>query len=110
MPILGSLLGVLMVWLCQQLMRFFSIERAWKIASASVLLGLVLVMFTAAFSCARGVCASAIGSMGSSHPAFGVGLGAAFNSTTTAAAGCYMTVWLLCQTYVMKKKMIDILK
>lgn len=110
MPLLAGFLTTLLGWLVQQLMRFFSVERAWKIASASLMVGLVLAMFTAAFSCANGVCAAAIGNIGGSHPAFGIGLGVAFNTTTAAAGGCYMTVWLLCQTYVMKKKMIDVLK
>lgn len=89
--------------------RFFVMEKAFKLAAMASMLLLATGLYLALKSCVDGVCGSAIGGISSSHPSFAVGLGAAFNSTTYAAASCYISVWTLCQMYIIKKRMIGMI-
>lgn len=106
MPLLGKLLGALFTMLFGFFFKFFSLQTAFRIAmmlSMTVLLG---GLFMALRSCVSGVCGQAIFSLGVIHIYFGMGLGMIFNSITYAAASCYISVWMICQMYVIKKKMI----
>jgi len=87
--------------------RFFVMEKAAKLAAFSVALSIMLGLITAMMSCITGVCAQAISGLGAIHQGVAIGLGIAVNATTLSAISCYMTVWVLCSVYVMKKKAIN---
>lgn len=109
MPLLGNLLVSIVTLLISLFGRFMVLEKAFRISAVLVMLALSGVMMTLLSSCAKGVCASGISGISASHPSFAVGLGIAFNSTTMAAASCYMSVWLACQLYVFQKKGLNII-
>jgi hypothetical protein len=109
MPLLATFLASCFSAALSVFARFFVLEKAAKLAALVVVLGLVAVLMTAMRSCVDGVCATSISGMSSSHPGFAMGLGIAINSTTLAAVGCYMSVWIVCQLYVIKKKAINML-
>ena len=104
MPILGVLIMNVIGFLVSFFARFFSIRTAFLIAAWTTMLALAAGLFTAMYSCISGVCGTAISGMASIHPSVGMGLGMAWNTVTVTAFGCYMSVWLLCQIYVLKKK------
>ncbi len=104
MGALGRLLATLFGSLFGFLTKFFVVEKAFKIASAVILLSLVALLFASLKSCAEGICAVAINATALEFPSFGMGLGVVFNTTTYTAAACYLTVWSACQLYVLKKK------
>lgn len=108
MGALGKLLMTLIVWLTSFFGRFLVLEKAFKISSMIVFVGLVTALVGSLASCAHGVCANAVSSLGTIHPSLGIGFGIVFNTTTYTAASCYMAVWMLCQLYVMKKKILGI--
>ena len=108
MPLLGNLLVSIVTFLISFFGRFMVLEKAFRLSAVLVMLGFFAVVITAMGSCARGVCAQGIAGISNSHPSFAVGLGIAFNSTTMAAASCYVTVWLCCQIYVFQKKGLNI--
>ena len=109
MPLLGTLMAGLFTALFNIFGRFFVMEKAFKLAAMASMLILATGLYLALKSCVEGVCGSAISGISSSHPSFAVGLGAAFNSTTFAAASCYISVWTLCQMYIIKKRMIGMI-
>lgn len=109
MPLLGNLLISIVTLLISIFGRFMVAEKAFRLAAFAVMLTLAGIMLALLSSCAKGVCASGISGISSSHPNFAVGLGIAFNSTTMAAASCYMSVWLGCQLYVFQKKGLNII-
>lgn len=109
MPILGTLILGLFRGLLAVFGRFFVLEKAFKLAAIGSTLILATGLTLALKSCVNGVCGAAIGGISASHHNFAVGLGMAFNSTTYTAASCYVTVWMLCQLYVLKKRMIAML-
>ncbi len=106
MGALGRLLATLFGSLFGFLTKFFVVEKAFKIASAAILIGLVAALFAALKSCSQGICSTAINSTAVEFPAFAMGLGIVFNTTTYTAAALYITVWSACQLYVLKKKMM----
>lgn len=106
MPLLGSLMAGLFTILFNIFGRFLVLEKAFKLAAAASMLLLATGLYMALNSCVTGVCGQAITGMSVSAPNFAVGLGMAFNSTTFTAASCYMSVWTLCQLYIIKKRMI----
>lgn len=108
MPLLGTLITGLFQILLGFFGRFLVLEKAFKLAMIGAMLVLAAGLYTAFRSCVDGICGSGIASMSSSHPTFAVGLGAAFNSTTYAAASCYISVWTVCQMYIIKKRMINL--
>ena len=110
MPILAKLMIGLVGILTNIFGRFFVLEKAFKMAAMASILLLTTALYMALRSCVTGVCGSALGSISNSHPSFAVGLGMVFNSTTYAAASCYISVWTLCQLYVIKRRSIDIFK
>lgn len=90
--------------------RFMVAEKAARLAAWSVSFAAVCALIAAAFSCISGVCATNIQTgISNSHPSFAMGLGIAWNSVTLTAASCYMTVWIACQLYVLKKKAINVI-
>lgn len=109
MPLLGTLLINLCVFLINLFSRFMILEKAFRLSAMILMLSLAGVMIALMTSCAKGVCSQGIAGMSSSHPSFAVGLGIAFNSTTITAATCYVTVWLGCQLYVMQKKGLNLI-
>jgi hypothetical protein len=109
MPLLATFLASCFSVLLSVFARFFVLEKAAKLAALVVVLGLVAVLVTSMRSCVDGVCAASISGISSSHPSFGVGLGVVINPATLAAVGCYMSVWIVCQLYVIKKKAINML-
>lgn len=109
MPLLAAFLSALFSAALSVFSRFFILEKAAKLAAVTVTLALTAALVTSMRSCVDGVCAASISSMSSSHPSFGMGLGMVINSTTMAAVGCYMSVWIVCQLYVIKKKAINML-
>ncbi|PUA19016.1 hypothetical protein [Glaciimonas sp. PCH181] len=109
MPLLGTLLSGLFTLLFSIFGRFFVAEKAFHLAAVGIILVLTSALWSAMTSCATGICAAAIAGISLSHHNFAVGLGIAFNSVTYSAAGCYFTVWVLCQIYVIKKRAINIL-
>jgi hypothetical protein len=110
MPLLGGLLVMIADFLIVQFARFFSLRTAWKLATITVVMGLIGALFAAGKACADSVCGPIISGISSSHPSFAVGLGLVFNSTVYAAVSCYITVWTLCQLYVWKRRIIDLFK
>ena len=110
MAAIGVLIQGLITLLFGLFGRFMVAEKAFNLAMMLIISAMAVVMVAAMNSCATGVCASAITSMSSTNRNFAVGLGIAFNSTTYAAASAYMLVWVGCQMYVFKKRMIGMLK
>jgi len=108
MPLLGNLLIAIVTLLINIFGKFMVAEKAFRLSAVLVMLAFFAVVIAAMGSCARGVCAQGIAGISSSHPNFAVGLGIAFNSTTMAAASCYVSVWLCCQIYVFQKKGLNI--
>jgi len=111
MPVLASILASLFTTLFGLFGRFFALEKAaslalWGIASAAI--AALYITFTNCVG-TGGACAAGIQSISSSHQYFSIGLGVVFNTVTWAAINCYMTVWILCQTYVIKKKAINLM-
>lgn len=104
MPLLGSLLMTCIGFLANFLGRFFSLKVGFAIAAIGTLLALAVALFAAMYSCVKGVCGDAISSMATYHPAIGMGLAIAWNSVTVTAFSCYMSVWILCQAYRMKRE------
>lgn len=84
-------------------------EKAARLAAWGVAFVLCSALIASMFSCVNGVCAASISKMGAAHEYLGMGLGVVINSTTLAAVGCYMTVWITCQLYVIKKKAINMI-
>lgn len=109
MPLLANLLVSLITLLVSFFGRFMLLEKAFKFSAVLLMLTLAGIMMAVFSSCATGVCANGISGISSSHPGFAVGLGMAFNGTTLAAAGAYMSVWVACQLYVFQKKAINII-
>jgi hypothetical protein len=89
--------------------RFFVAEKAARLAAWTVLFAVMSALISSAFSCISGVCASNIAAMASFHSSIGMGLGIAWNQVTLSAVSCYMTVWIACQLYVIKKKAINLI-
>lgn len=108
MPLLGNLLISIVTLLINIFGKFMVAEKAFRVSAVLVMLTLFGILMTTMSSCARGVCAQGISGISTSHPNFAVGLGIAFNSTTMAAASCYVSVWLACQLYVFQKKGLNI--
>jgi hypothetical protein len=108
MPLLGTLLVNMLAFLINIFAKYMVLEKAFRLSAVMLMLSLVGVMIALMSSCAKGVCASGISGMSSSHPSFAVGLGMVFNSTTLSAATCYVTVWLGCQLYVVQKKGLNL--
>lgn len=109
MPLLGNLIVAVVTLLINIFGKFMVLEKAFRVAAVVLMISLVTVMTAVMYSCANGVCAAGIAGISASHPAFAVGLGIAFNSTTLAAAGGYMAVWLACQLYVFQKRALNII-
>lgn len=109
MPLLATFLSSIFGAFLSIFARFFVMEKAAKLAAFSVALSLLLGIFTAMMSCLTGVCAQSIFNMGAVHAGIGMGLGIAFNAVTLSAVSCYMSVWVLCQLYVIKKKAINVI-
>ncbi len=109
MPVLGLLIMNCITFLVSFFARFFSLRVAFLISAWTTLLALAAGLFASMYSCVKGVCGDAISGMASYHPSIGMGLGMAWNSVTVTAFSCYMSVWLLCQIYVIKKKGWDML-
>lgn len=108
MPLLANLLVSLVTLLVSFFGKFMLLEKAFRVSAVLVMLSLALVMMGVFSSCATGVCAAGIAGISGASPGFAVGLGIAFNSTTLAAAGAYMSVWVACQLYVFQKKALNI--
>lgn len=106
MPLLGTLVAGLFTILFNVFGRFLVLEKAFKLAAVVSMLALATALYVSLNSCVTGVCGAAITNMSASSPNFAVGLGIAFNSTTFTAASFYISVWTLCQLYIIKKRMI----
>lgn len=89
--------------------RYFIIEKAARLAAWVVAFALMTGLISSMASCINGICASAINNMTVKHEYLAMGLGIAWNQVTLSAAGCYMSVWIVCQLYVIKKKAITML-
>lgn len=109
MPLLATFLVSIFSAFFSFFARFFVLEKAARLAAWSVAAVLMAALMTSMMSCVNGVCAASIAGIGSAHEYIGMGLGIVFNSTTLAAVGCYMTVWIVCQLYVIKKKAINMI-
>jgi hypothetical protein len=86
--------------------RYFVADKAARLAAWTVSSIAMVALIGSAFSCVAGPCATNIANMTAPHPALAMGLGIAWNQVTLTAASCYMTVWLGCQLYVLKRKAI----
>jgi len=109
MPLLATFLGGLFSVALKLFARFFVLEKAARLAAWSVALSLGVALFTAMMSCVSGVCAASISGMAQAHQAVAMGLGIAFNTVTLSAVGCYISVWIVCQLYVIKKQAINMI-
>lgn len=109
MPLLAAFVTTLFSALFTFLARYMVLEKAARLAALAVTLALTSALVASMFSCINGACATSISKMGAAHEYLGMGLGVVINSTTLAAVGCYMTVWIVCQLYVIKKKAINML-
>lgn len=110
MPFVAPVIGWLFTSLVSVFARWFVLEKAFKLAFATIIIGLIFALVASMSSCVSGVCGAAISGMSSSHHNFAVGLGAVFNGTTLTAVSCYMAVWTGCQLYTIKKRLMDLLK
>lgn len=112
---LGPALGRLLVTLFGAAFTFFAkylgANLVWKTAAIAAMVGAMTGLVLLFKSCggATGFCGTAIISASTKHPTFGVGLGIVFNSTTYGFASCYILVWMGCQLYVFKKRMVSVL-
>ncbi|MGX4644440.1 DUF5455 family protein [Massilia sp. SYSU DXS3249] len=110
MPLLASFMSTLFGAVFAFLGRFMVAEKAARLAAWSVSFAAIAGLVSLAFSCISGICADNIQSgISGSHPGFSMGLGIAWNGVTATAASCYMTVWVACQLYVIKKKAINVI-
>lgn len=109
MTLFATLLGGLFRLLFSIFFRFFALEKAFQIASTVSMLLLAAALFAMLQNCANGVCAAGIASIGSAHPAIGVGLGIVWNVTTSSIISCYVLIWTFCQMYVIKKRMLTLM-
>jgi uncharacterized membrane protein len=109
MPLLGAFMSVLFSAAFSFFGRFFSAEKAARLAAWSVSFAAICALIASALSCVTGACAANISGISDSHPGFAMGLSIAWNSVTLTAASCYMTVWIGCQLYVIKKKAINVI-
>lgn len=109
MPLLGTLMMNLVVFLTGIFGRFFVLEKAFKLAAVASMVLLATALYAALNSCVTGICGQAITNISSGHKYFGMGLGIVFNSVTYTAASCYISVWTLCQMYVLKKRMFSLM-
>lgn len=109
MGILAKFMGLLFGAAFSFFGRYFVAEKAARLAAWTVSFAAMVALITSAFSCIAGPCAANIAAMTAPHPALSMGLGIAWNQVTLTAASCYMTVWLGCQLYVMKKKAINVI-
>ena len=108
--LLGAFLATLFSAAFSLFGRFFIAEKAARLAAWSVSFAAIAGLISLAFSCISGICANNIREgISGAHPSFAIGLGIAWNSVTLTAASCYMTVWVACQLYVIKKKAINII-
>jgi integral membrane sensor domain MASE1 len=111
MPVLASILASLFTTLFGLFGRFFALEKAASLAlwgMASIAIAALYATFNNCVG-AGGACAAGLSSISTSHEYFSIGLGIVFNSVTFAAVNCYMAVWIICQTYVIKKKAINLM-
>lgn len=111
MPVLASILATAFATLFGLFARFFAMDKAASLALWGIASIAIAAVYTTFYNCvgAGGACAAGISAISSSHVNFSIGLGLIFNSTTWAAINCFMTVWILCQLYVIKKKAINLM-
>ena len=108
MPFLAPVIGWLFFAMVEFFSKFFTLQRAFRLAFAAIMIALLVSLAVTMKSCVTGVCGAAIGSLSASHGNFAVGLGMVFNSTTYTALSCYVTVWTGCQLYIIKKKWVEL--
>lgn len=108
MPILATFLGAMFTAALKIFLRFFSLEKAARIAAWSVAMSLTVALVAAMMVSISSVSQS-ITSIGSIHPAVAMGFGIAFNGITIAAVGSYLSIWIFCQLYVIKKQAINMI-
>jgi len=109
MPLLASFLGLIFTAALKLFARFFILEKAARLAAWAVAISLMLALTTAMMSCVSGVCATSITNLSSISPAVGMGFSISFNAVTLSSVGCYISVWIICQLYVIKKKAINMI-
>lgn len=107
MPILATLMASLFSAAFSFFGRYFVMEKAARLAAWAVAFALMTALITSMASCINGICASSIANISVKHEYISMGLGIAWNQVTLSAAGCYMSVWIVCQLYVIKKKAIN---
>lgn len=108
MPVLASFLGLMFSSALKLFARFFVLEKAAKLAFWTVTLSLIVGLFAAMVSGINSV-AGVISGVTTVHPAIAMGFGIAFNNATVSAVGAYMSVWIICQLYVIKKQAINMI-
>lgn len=109
MALFAKLISTLFGFFLAIFSRFVIAEKAARMAVIASYLLMLAALFASLATCLNGVCGNAIAGISMSHPNFAVGLGLAFNNTTLTAASCYMSVWLACQLYIAKKKVMTFL-
>lgn len=107
MPILATLMASLFGAAFSFFGRYFLLEKAARLAAWTVAFALMTVVIASMASCINGICATSIANISVKSEYIAMGLGIAWNQITISAAGCYMTVWIVCQLYVIKKKAIN---
>lgn len=108
MPFLATIMASLFSAAFSLFGRYFVMEKAARLAAWTVAFALMSALIGSMFSCINGVCAQSISNIAAKGgESVSMGLGIAWNSVTLGAAGCYMSVWIVCQLYVIKKKAIN---
>lgn len=106
MPALAAFLSTCFGALLSLLGRFFVLEKASRIAAATLTVAAATALVAFLYASVAGLSAG-IAAIGSAHPMIGVGIGLVINPATLGAISIYMAVWVACQVYVVKKRVIN---
>lgn len=107
MQLLAAFLGTLFTSLFSFFARYLVAEKAARLAGWSLAFAGIVSIISLGYASIAGPIASSIANMTAGNNYFAMGLAIAWNPVTIASAGAYMSVWVACQVYVIKKKAIN---
>lgn len=87
--------------------RFVIAEKAARLAAVVTFIAMTTVLIGLLYGLIFGFYSTALSLLASAHPSIPMGLGLAINSSTIAAAGAFMTIWIACQVYKVKKTALE---
>lgn len=107
MTVFAKLISTLFGFFLAIFSRFVVAEKAARFAVAAAYSVMIAALLASLSTCLYGVCGNIIFKISYAHPWFAVGLGAVFNNTVLTAVSCYMTIWIGCQLFIAKKKVME---